>query len=376
MRKRHQKGSLKIVGTAWIGQWWEPSHGGKRKRRTKTLGHIPGVTEAVARARLDAILAPINARVEPGTRVRGFTGFIERTFFPFARRKWKKSTAKTTEYRVRHHLCKALGERLLETIERQSLQDLLDAKAADGHAHSVVAHLRWDLSQIFEFAVAEQLVERNPAKLLYVPRDAVRPDKPKMSKDQIPLLLSILSPREQLIVSLAVIAGVRPGEILALQWKHVKLYALKIRQRVYLGEIDTPKTEYAVRDVALTEGLRERLSQWCSEAVDTRPEAWVFPSERSTPLSRDNVLRDHIQEPAKTVGLEWVNFLVLRRTHNSLMRELEIDPKLVADQCGHTVDVNLNVYTTTGVTQRAAAVNQLEQLLQNLNGTKVPATIQ
>jgi integrase len=44
-----------------------------------------------------------------------------------------------------------------------------------------------------------------------------------------------------------------------------------------------------------------------------------------------------------------VNFHVMRRTHSSLMRGLGVDPKIVADQQGHTLDVNLNVYTETSV---------------------------
>ena len=65
----------------------------------------------------------------------------------------------------------------------------------------------------------------------------------------------------------------------------------------------------------------------------------------------------------KNVGLEWANFQVMRRTHSSLMKELKADPKLVADQLGHTVDVNLNVYTQSPVASRQVIVNQLEQSL-------------
>ena len=64
------------------------------------------------------------------------------------------------------------------------------------------------------------------------------------------------------------------------------------------------------------------------------------------------------------VGLGWANFLVMRRTHSTLMKELGIDPKLVADQLGHTLDVNQNVYTQSPVELRQAALNQLERRLQ------------
>jgi uncharacterized small protein (DUF1192 family) len=38
------------------------------------------------------------------------------------------------------------------------------------------------------------------------------------------------------------------------------------------------------------------------------------------------------------------------------MRELGVDPKVVADQQGHTLDVNLNVYTVTPLERRIEAV--------------------
>ena len=34
----------------------------------------------------------------------------------------------------------------------------------------------------------------------------------------------------------------------------------------------------------------------------------------------------------------------MRRTHASLRNELEVDPKVVAEQLGHTLDLNLNTY--------------------------------
>ena len=52
-------------------------------------------------------------------------------------------------------------------------------------------------------------------------------------------------------------------------------------------------------------------------------------------------------------------------THSSLMRELNVDPKLVADQQGHTLDVNINVYTQTSLESRIDAVNTLESALIN-----------
>ena len=53
----------------------------------------------------------------------------------------------------------------------------------------------------------------------------------------------------------------------------------------------------------------------------------------------------------------------MRRTHSTLMKQLKWDPKVVADQLGHTLNVNLNVYTQAPMEMKVEAVNELEGAL-------------
>ena len=48
---------------------------------------------------------------------------------------------------------------------------------------------------------------------------------------------------------------------------------------------------------------------------------------------------------------------------------LHDDPKLIADQLGHTVDVNQNVYTKASVARRKVAVDALESALRHVMGS-------
>ena len=94
------------------------------------------------------------------------------------------------------------------------------------------------------------------------------------------------------------------------------------------------------------------------------PDAWVFPSAKlTTPLGRDNAWRGLIAPRLKTIQLEWATFQIMRRTHASLSRQAGIDPKLVADQLGHGLGVNLDVYTVAALDQRQDAVEILESAL-------------
>jgi integrase len=179
------------------------------------------------------------------------------------------------------------------------------------------------------------------------------------------LAVTVLELRERLIFKFAVFAGLRPGEIFALRRERLSEKTADIQERIYRGKLDTPKTQRSMRVVALSASVREDLANWLVESPKGC-EGWLFPSETlDTPLSKDNAFRRYIKPRLETVGLGWVDFQVMRRTHSSLMRELGVDPKTVADLMGHDVKVNLNVYTQTSVEARLQAVETLESALVN-----------
>ena len=360
MRKRYQNGSLTKVNGRWIAQWRERGH-----RRKRTLGLVSKMTKTQARLALSAILEPINHNCVRTVADETFGQFVRHVFLPFYRRKWKPSTASTCERRIKGHLLADFSDRKLRDFNRDQLQDWLQQKVESGLSYSTVDHLRWDLNQIFRMAAEDEYMRKSPARLLFTPRQAQRQPKRRMSWEEVNRCLSVLELREKLIAMLALLAGMRPGEIFALTWEDVSPAGIVVRRRLYEGVIDTPKTAQSRRRVVLPDELSAVVEQWRKVCPDCTPEAWVFASERvSTPLRPENCWRRSFLPRLSSVGLGWVNFQVMRRTHASLMRQLEVDPKVVADQLGHSLDVNLNVYTESGFDQRREAVNQLASALR------------
>ena len=360
MRKRYQQGSLTKVGGNWIAQWWEDGH-----RRKRTLGRTSKIAKSAAQAELDAILQPINARTSAPSPSTKWGEFMRNIYSPFYSRKWKLSTRNTNEERFRTHLFPIFEERKLGSFNRDELQDLLDAKASVGLSYSTVAHLRWDLRQIFRMAVQEGHLVRNPAELLFIPRDAKRPVHTAMNEEEVQLCFSVLELRERLIMKFAILAGLRPGEIFALKWGHLATTHVEIQQGVYRGKIDSPKTNNSYRKAALAAGLLEDIEAFRAIARNASDDSWLFANEKGTkPVWKDNLWRKHIGPKLVAVGLGWVDFHVTRRTHSTLMNEVNDDPKLVADQLVHTLDVNQNVYTRKSIKKRKLAVDALESALK------------
>lgn len=361
MPKRHQRGSLKqrfINGRkVWYAQWWEEG-----RHRSKILGPTSAISKGQAQQALSAILAPLNAAasVQAPTAVT-LAEYVEHIYFPTMRSAWKTSTALTTTHRIRKSILAVFGHRMLSTITRQELQEWLTNHSVE-HSAAIVQHARWDLRSIFAMAQSDGLVTHNPAAVLLVPRNA-RPAQPKpaLSEDQVVILLSCLPLRERLAARLAIFEGLRPGEILALRWEDIAEASVCIERRIYHGEIDTPKNSRP-RQAALSTGTLELLAAWRDGAGGCSQ--WIFASQLGTPLRQENYWSRYMAPRLKPVGLEWATWQALRRTNATLMRKYGADPKVSADQRGHGIGVSIEVYTSSDLEQKRAAVLLLEDALR------------
>ncbi len=359
-RKRFQKGSLQARKHGrhwvWVAFWWED-----HSRRCRVLGRSSQMTKAEAEAVLSAMLRSINSGVtQTAKAVYTFEQFTRDVYLPFCRRSWKESTAGTSEQIINSHLVSELGKSLLHGVRREELQDLLDRKALD-LSSSVVSHLRWFLNGIFKLALSDGLVLNNPAAALRIPRKCQpgRTMRP-LTEEEVTKYIGVFDLREKLISRLAIFEGLRPGEILALRWKALANDAIRVEARVYKRVLNTPKNG-KTREGAISDGTLALLKEWADLAQDPSPDGFVFPSEKlTTPLSLDNLWRRYMCPKVEAVGLEWATFQVLRKTNASLSKKAGVDPKVASDQRGHGLGVSLEVYTSSDMDQKRAAVRKLE----------------
>lgn len=363
-RRRFQKGSLQLRKHGNRRVWVVLYYDAKSERRYHTLGLASEMKKGVADEKRQDFMREINGgdRTVGPDRPTTIQEFLDQVYFPFYRGKWKESTAGTTENRISHHIGKELGGQRIEDFTLAPLQQFLEQKAASGLSFSIVDHLRWDLTSIFELAVSEKVISVNPTPALYTPGLAKRTVGQAMSREQVEQALDAVEHREKVILQLAVFAGMRPGELLAIQRQHVSSEAsiIEIRRRVYRGKFAVPKNGMD-RTIAVPPRTASLLRDWMESAVDRDPQAHVFAGETGQPLWRSSLLEDHIKAKLEPIGLGWVNFQVLRRTHASLGHKAKVDPKVAADQRGHGIGVALDVYTKSSIEERAEAVKQLEE---------------
>ncbi len=135
---------------------------------------------------------------------------------------------------------------------------------------------------------------------------------------------------------------------------------LTVREAVYDGTFDTPKTEAGLRQVPLSEAALSFIGEWKQPAGCTEPGALVFSTRTGNAISSNNVLRREIFPACEALGLPHATWLTFRRTYSSWSHDKWVPGKVVAQLMGHAnVDTTLNVYTQVLDGALRAAVDRI-----------------
>ena len=161
---------------------------------------------------------------------------------------------------------------------------------------------------------------------------------------------------------MALLTGLRRGELFALRWKVLDLEAgqLLVQEAVYEGAFGTPKTVAGARALPLSEGAVVLLREWRKRITRQGPDDLVFSTWSGKPISPNNVLRKSVFPACQALGLPNATWLTFRRTYSSWAHEKGIPGKVVAELMGHAkVDTTLNVYTQVIDGAKLAAAQQV-----------------
>ncbi len=162
-------------------------------------------------------------------------------------------------------------------------------------------------------------------------------------------------------MGLAILSGLRRGELFALRWQDIDedSRVLTVREAVYDGMFDTPKTEAGRRQIPLSQAALGFIRESTRCTGDTGPGALVFSTRTGHSLSPNNVLRRAIFPACKALGLP-ATWLTFRRTYSSWSHDSGVPGKVVAQLMGHAhVDTTLNVCTQVLDRALRAAVDKI-----------------
>ena len=221
------------------------------------------------------------------------------------------------------------------------------------------------LSSIPETAVEYGYVQANPARGVKFPRKGLKAKPAIIAGEDLAKLLGHLGEPYRTMVSVIAATGLRIGELLALRWSALDLEdgSLAVRESVFEGKFQPPKTLKAVRTIPLGRHAVAALKAHRDRATRTAPEDLVFANRSGKPRRESKLLHNVLQPAAEKAGLGRVTHQ-FRHIHSSLLNDLKVPVKIAQEQLGHaSISTTLNIYTHVVDASHRKAVEAVEERL-------------
>lgn len=235
------------------------------------------------------------------------------------------------------HISPRLGGLRLNEIDAEVIASFQGDLIRDGVGAHAIRKAITLLGGILQRAAESKRIAYNPQRVVRkarLPRSAeVRPLAPAA----VEAVRAVLPQRDATIVSVLAYAGLRPGELRGLRWRHVG-------ERTLL--VDAEKTG-ARRSVRLLAPLRADLGEWRSVSGQPPDAAHVFPTAGGGLWSANafEKWRRRVFTPAlQTTGTERARPYDLRHSFASLLLHEGRSVIYVARQLGHGAELTMRVY--------------------------------
>lgn len=270
-----------------------------------------------------------------------------------------------------------LGHCPLEDLRALQVEDLVQTMLQKGASNHNAAYTLKVLRSALRQGQRWEVVNRNVAEYIKAPQVVHKTMQVWTPAEVQTFLQFARETRLYAMFYLALVTGMRKGELLGLRWQdvHWEKKELQVVQNLTLIRgsihISTPKTRASKRTIALADDVLEVLRQHQQEqerelhSLKVRHEVEpVFASLEGSYLDPNNMTRTYRSLLEKS-GVTRIRFHDLRHTAASLLIRQGVPAKLVSDRLGHTdVAFTLKVYTHLYDDQKHDAARPLETLMQ------------
>lgn len=280
---------------------------------------------------------------------------------------------------VRLHAVPVIGHLRLTELKPLHLQQLYAKRLQAGSSPSTVHHLHACLHRALAMAERWEQVNRNVARLVTPPRIPRAKIEPLTVDEVRQLLEAARGSRFEAAFVVAVVTGVRLGELLALRWGDIELGSeptIAVRgslQRINgrLQILET-KTTQSVRRVAIgslgADALRAHRRRQAEErlAIGT---SWidrdlVFPNRWGEYMNPDWFRTREFGDVLIRAGLRRIRFHDLRHTFATLQLANNQPIKIVSEMMGHTrTAITQDLYTHVSAAMQRSAADALDRVL-------------
>ncbi len=288
----------------------------------------------------------------------------------------KPKTLEWYTYLIETYILPAIGEIPLLHLTSDhliKLQNQLRARLGN----RTVARIDALLARALKKAVVSRKIMHNPMEAIDAPRVA-RSKQEAMTVDEVGQFREGLADaRLELLYDLALLQGLRRGELLGLLISEYDRArgTIKVSGQVQtIGGVTarqgSPKSENSIRELPLTprqQGLIERhLARLQDERLrfdlDWKEHGLLFPSEHGTPMIPRNLSR-HYYQSQKRAGIDRHSFHTMRHTAATRLDAVKASPAVTAAILGHGPASVTGGYIHVSIEEKRAALLESERVM-------------
>ncbi|WP_105970400.1 tyrosine-type recombinase/integrase [Streptomyces geranii] len=353
----YRRKSGRYVGSAWV-----LTTSGERKRR-----YVYGATRAEARANLNELLANHNQGIPSPDAAWRLEDYLDAWLESVVKPTMRPKTYEQYELIVRLHLKPGLGQNYLKNLGVMTVQTFLNQQHENGASVRRVQMIRTVLSSALTRAMREELITRNVARLVVLPKWRRRKVDPWTVEEATRFLAVARGHRLYAAFVLALYYGMRRGEILGLRWQDIDFQRGTFNVEQQLQRVGTElligpvKTDTSRRGLPLVEELVQAL-----RGIERKPSDHdlVFTSTVGTPLEPRNFVRLfwRLREQA---GLREIVFHYLRHTQATMLEHFGVPVRTAQIILGHSSpSVTQQVYQHGNMELKQKAIESLQDALR------------
>lgn len=293
--------------------------------------------------------------------------------------KIKPSTFQRYESLYRNYIKESeiAGNKLIniKTIHLQKFYNNLSKK---GYSYSQINTLNTVLKVFFNWCIDNDYILKNPCTKVNIKgnkNEIIKNERKEveiLSETEINIIKEYLKGTDfELLFLLDLATGLRQGELLALDWKHINLEdnTLKVERSVkevyvYDNEnakhietiFQTPKTLNSFRTVPIPSTMINILSKIKNK------KGLLFSDANGNPLKGKNISTKWTKI-LKECNIPHKKFHSIRHTYASMLLSKGVDIETVAELMGHSAISITQIYLHSSYTSKNKSVNKLNSIL-------------
>ena len=277
---------------------------------------------------------------------------------------------------LRNNILPRIGDIRLQNLDALTCQAFVNSMHEDGYARNTIDRVVTLIKIAIDRAIVYKLIKDNHMRKVKLPQSLKR-EMIIWNTDQMNLFLqSVKGKKYYCAYALALLTGMRQGEILGLRWKDIdyKRKVITINQTLtYYGKQikNGAKTKSGVRSISMPNQLimilkeqqakYEKFKLKCKAFVDM--DVVIFNQLNGKTVFPSNLTKAY-QRDVRASGLPHIPFHSLRHCHATMLIEKNVNVKLISERLGHSkIGITLDTYSHVIPSMQQEVADQIDELI-------------